>query len=356
MGVASAADIRAQYSQMPRQAVISESNPYTSKTGIGVEIEVERVRNHYDRLNDDIKLSEITPYWNVTTDGSLRDGGLEFVSWVGMNVQEVMEGVIRLNKLFQQFGCDFSPRCGLHVHFVFNGSTIESVKNFFMLYGLFENSIFSISGNRRTNKFCCPVRESHTGFAEFLQQDENKALIRDILRNGQKYLAFNYKPLGNYGTIEFRHHYGTGVAAVIGNWINTIDSMYAYAHNKTFDELKAEITSLNTISSYEAFAERVFGKLAQQFNQDDLRLDMREGCRFIKECLTVSDIQPAKQPAPPSFWDEVTINLTAQGVAQPAPQPVPNADALEARRLNIERERLMQQIRATTTTRTTRRT
>ncbi len=318
-GLLSPTQLREQFNNTTVQ--ISATNPHSDVNGIGVEIEVERVHAAYEGLSAAIKRREIEPYWKVTTDGSLRDGGLEFVSWVGMNLTEVMEGVYRLNALFKNCGWDFSPRCGLHVHFAFNGSSTDDIKNFFMLYGLFENCLFSISGKRQENKYCCPVRESNTQFQGILQSKDHKEMYKQ-LRFGQKYLAFNYKPLLSYGTIEFRHHYGTADPEVIGNWVETINCLYKYAHNKTFDEIKAEITELNTISSYGRYAEQVFGSRAKQFDESLLQLDMREGCLFIKECLTEVETNEESHPLAEAAMEGLRLMEAAPQQA-PRRRPAP---------------------------------
>jgi hypothetical protein len=166
---------------------------------IGIEVEVENCDSDPDGVIKDTKTGV---EWSVSTDGSLRNIGREFIS---NPIDGFNSAVSSFNNLIDQLdtmGVDYNKRCGIHFHFEvcklsdFRRRVI--VTNYLML----EKMIFSrIGRDRDMSNFCLPLL-NNDGDLRVLLQIFNKASI-DWGRY-HKYSALNLAPMGTLGTFEFR--------------------------------------------------------------------------------------------------------------------------------------------------------
>ena len=240
---------------------------------VGIEVEVENLPTWY--AGD--------PIWHVTVDGSLRNHGKEYISRPIRSTQ--IEFALRtLFKNLEQHNYKFSPRCSVHVHM--NARTLQPkhLRALLLLYLTFERSIFRFIGNNRDrNIHCVPLLDC------FLTNN-----IFDIV-DGQlppsvwmKYTALNLVPLGEKGTIEFRHMHGTDDITKLMTWINIILSLKVYAYKTPPELITERINSLNTTSQYRQFIVEVFGNLAGVFIDDvndKHNIEIEEGSSFVKKIL-----------------------------------------------------------------------
>jgi len=231
-----------------------EANPFENRfdivdknTYIGVEVEVENVQR-FERV--------VAPYWTMIEDGSLRNHGKEFIT-----------PPIRAWRIEHAFNClfnkalngdvDFSPRTSIHVHMNIRTLTKEQLKALVITYMVFEKVLFSFVGQDRYNSiFCVPLCEASVIRDLQYWLDHDQPLI-----DWKKYTALNLAPIGDKGTIEFRHHYGTKDIKQLTTWINVILSLKKFALRTSPEEIWTTIKELNTTSQYRLFGEQVFGAL-----------------------------------------------------------------------------------------------
>jgi hypothetical protein len=219
---------------------------------VGIEVEIENVQ------------TSIFPefYWKEKEDGSLRNYGREYTS-IPLRGNQIPYA---LDYLFNNLNINNKPecstRCSTHVHLNVRDMTPNQVKSLVALYSLFEKHFFHIAGTKReTSIFCVPLYKSNI----------KKATISNILEITQywpKYLALNLAPISGsndvakYGTIEFRHLYGTQDKAIIINWINNIFCLRKAAIQYDWETLREKIRTLNTSSEYYQLYSDVFGQYA----------------------------------------------------------------------------------------------
>ena len=84
----------------------------------GIEVEVEHVPN--PRIDG-------TTYWTMTTDGSLRNDGVEFVS-LPIRMDQI-EGALKQLQTNLPNDHEFSPRTSVHVHMNVRDMTITQINN-----------------------------------------------------------------------------------------------------------------------------------------------------------------------------------------------------------------------------------
>lgn len=228
---------------------IKEPFPWTTTQGlVGIEVEVENIRHSVPLM----------AYWDGKADGSLRNSGAEYVS-VPLQIKQIQSALQHLYatlKATNQY--DFSNRTSIHVHVNCRDMTQDQVYVFCLLYTLFEKHFYKVAGTRRLGSiFCVPVFRTN-----ILHQMQD--VIYKLSPSWHKYCGLNILPLVDnngqrgYGTIEFRHLYGTDDQTVICKWINDILCLRKMALKISKDELIDQIKSMNTTSSYMSLYHQVF--------------------------------------------------------------------------------------------------
>ena len=226
----------------------------TNDALVGIEVEVENMQNI---------LAPIQCYWSAKNDGSLRNNGVEFVSQplAPTQIQYALEHLYEV--LHSNNNPDFSNRTSIHVHLNCRDLTEDQTWNLVILYCLFEKHFYKFAGTRRLNSiFCVPVYRSN--ILKYLNQN-----IYHHAAEWSKYCGLNILPLnqnnitGCYGTIEFRHLYGTDNPQVIMTWINNILALRKMAMEMPKQELILLIEEMNTTSSYKWLYNQLFSPADQ---------------------------------------------------------------------------------------------
>jgi len=242
---------------------LSEKNTY-----IGIEVETENVRAF---------ISDHSPYWKITEDGSLRNNGREFVS-VPIKAFRVENALTSLFKYQINQDIEFTERTSIHIHMNVRTMTLEQLKTMILLYLVFEKALFRyVNAERYNNIFCVPLNE--TSFGENLTHlfHSDRLAI-----NWSKYTALNLCPIFEKGTIEFRHLHGTKDIPEIVNWINLILCLKKAALKNSSEYLWDKVRTLNTSSQYHEFANEIFGTFITNLDDRSLIEDMSSCVTYVK--------------------------------------------------------------------------
>lgn len=234
---------------------------------VGIEVEIE---------NADGGRMELNAAWQVTDDGSLRNGGREFIT----RPVKARDTPILLTHLFRQYlnteNCCFSPRTSVHVHLNVQDFEYDQLFSFVSLYSMFEKYLFQFVGRgRKNNIYCVPISES--------------SLITNLIeknpgRDWSKYTSLNLLPVATQGTVEFRHMHGTADVQKLCQWIGMITRLKSYVKSQNTKELRVLISSLSDKTDIFSLAAAVFGEYA-----DLLKLDNDFDVGPAKIILTSSD-------------------------------------------------------------------
>lgn len=282
-------------------------------TYLGIEVEIENV----------LKYNQVSPYWTMIEDGSLRNQGREFIT-PPIRAWRIEQA---LSTLFNQEinkDIDFSERTSIHIHMNIRTLTVKQLEALVVTYLVFEKVLFNYVGNDRYNNiFCVPIVETDIGENLFDLITNQKLNI-----DWQKYTALNLLPILQKGTIEFRHMNGTEDIKRIITWINLILSLKKFALQKSPEYIWERVSTLNTTSEYRLFGEEVFGEYIQLlWNQDyneavsDCITYVKQFCitnPFADELLNLDNNKPkdlsfttnaeeiAARPLNAAIWDEVS--------------------------------------------------
>ena len=172
---------------------------------IGLELEIEG-RNLINNSGDlfDITGPTTAARWLAKSDGSLRNGGIEYVLSVPCAVDETADLVKGLFKKFKSAGSriENSNRCSTHVHINVGEQRINVLTSILILWAVFEEQLIKWHGiNRTRNHFCLGFKDSNTTLNMWKTLLRHGQLPRE---EGGKYSALNILTLWRFGSFEFR--------------------------------------------------------------------------------------------------------------------------------------------------------
>lgn len=217
------------------------------KKRIGIEVEVENIRDiprNFDRC-----------LWTTHDDGSLRNGGIEFVT-LAVAGKEIPAAIYNLFDNLPK-DADFSERTSIHVHVNIREQTVDQLLTVLLLYITFERLLYQFAGSHRAkNIFCVPIQE--TRYPYILSDAFIHQSIPELIDKWKKYSGLNLRRIKDFGTLEYRHMEGHRDPIRLLRWINIILRLHRYARRNTFFDTYNEIRMLNTSSMYEHFTRQVF--------------------------------------------------------------------------------------------------
>lgn len=247
-------------------------------TLVGVEVEVENIEFPI----------VLNTMWNKHEDGSLRNNGVEYVThptsakYIPIAINSLYTGLNKKNKP------SFSDRTSIHCHINVQDMTMDQLKAFILLYLSIENLLYEYVGYKRKKSiFCVPL--SHSGYVGRLKAFFNSTTTREFSRSiteWHKYTGCNIIPVKSYGTVEFRHLYGTGSIDTIINWLNVLLTLKEYAMTANLEQLFKTIVDLNTSSEYEQYLNIILGRYRHILSFYDVQHKMEKDVTHIKTILT----------------------------------------------------------------------
>lgn len=257
---------------------------------IGLELEIENLINGgtwYESLSG--------PFWCVVEDGSLRPRGAswEFVSRPAQAGVALAE-TARLFETIKVNESNYTDRCSVHVHANVQHWTNEQLLNLALVYPVFEQVLFQFVNHhdapseqgycRDTNLYCIPwnhCRLNRRISERFVNEN------RQTLRGWEKYTALNLLPIGEHGTVEWRHMHGTCNMQKLTTWVDIICAIMKFCEENTLEDISRTIKILNDVSTYQQFFTAVLQNTLPYV--DEYRGKMSEGVLDAKFSLIVGN-------------------------------------------------------------------
>lgn len=245
---------------------------------VGIEIEVENIKTH----------PGLSPHWIMKPDGSLRNNGMEFVS-IPLQVKQIQ---IAVESLYLNLNAcnspDFSNRTSTHIHLNVRDMTRQQIETLIYMYCVFEKHFYSFAGHRRLNSiFCVPIFRTN-------MLNSIPEVLYSFSPVWHKYCGLNLLPLldhngtPGFGTIEFRHLYGTNNPREVLDWINNILCLRKAAMEIKLEDFLAEVRNMNTTSSYMSLYSQIFGEVGLRLSN---KQDFEECVSNLKRELWGKDFQ-----------------------------------------------------------------
>lgn len=160
----------------------------------------------------DVVSRQTNPFWRLTHDGSLRNGGVELITNGGLGGAKLFEAFERLARALETVQYDASFRCSTHMHINMLDFTIPQVVKFILTYCACEPILFKFCGEyRKSSNFCTPISESMPFHRKLISTMLDDCISSRVpARHAIKYTALNVLPLfptdrgAALGTVEFR--------------------------------------------------------------------------------------------------------------------------------------------------------
>lgn len=213
-----------------------EERPFPTDDNVGIEIELENIR-----LKKDITTGlYTTPLgWTIHTDGSLRNGGVEFVfdgpiSGYGITLR--LESLLSYIKEYK-LKPECSPRTSVHVHVDARDLEERDVFKWLMIYCIYEPLLFeAFAPERAESNFCVPIYNS------LISQDTISYLkayswgyffkLAPGVNEHRRYAAVNLVALNKFSSLEFRHLSGTFKPKPIIDWVSALLSLKGWVRKE----------------------------------------------------------------------------------------------------------------------------
>lgn len=185
--------------------------------------------------------------WTAVSDGSLSDGGREYVSQPVYG-QQAIDSVRSMCAALRAGDCHVDATCGYHLHVDASQADESRVARFVQLAKRLERWAFSTQPkSRQTSNYCDKLPYSAVA-ANRDNLEEIAYHHGDPMRKDQKYNAARYSWVNLHswyfrGTIEIRCHAGTIVCAKVLNWAEVWSKVW---HATESAELSDRIARLIT--------------------------------------------------------------------------------------------------------------
>jgi Putative amidoligase enzyme. len=180
-----------------------------SADAVGVELELEG----FTARSIEEAQRHLHPLWTTTSDGSLRNGGVELITNGGLGGEQLHAAFERVHALLERINYDASWRCSTHMHINMRDFTVNQVVRFMLVYAACEPVLFAHCGKfRYSSNFCVPIADSLPFHKKLISRlYDNVVKTRNAAQATVKYTAMNFQPLFGdgrnrpaLGTVEFR--------------------------------------------------------------------------------------------------------------------------------------------------------
>lgn len=217
----------------PTRRLFRADDSYPIADGVvGIEIEMENMPMYRVQGNE---------FWDVVSDGSLRNNGLEFVS-KPLFGEDIGVALGLFNEEVEKNSPVISSRCGLHVHLDVTAFTTDDLLSLCVAVALVEDALYKYVGiERKDNIYCLPMANTDNilPYLNSIKYGRDRSAIRDAIKKTHKYSGFNILPILNQGSVEFRYHAGTLSVDVITKWIKILQHIVLISTRYTAQDLVA---------------------------------------------------------------------------------------------------------------------
>lgn len=274
------------------------STQLVSNSNVGIEIELEGIpKSVYEHTFS---------YWRIDNDGSLRDGGAEFVFRQPLAGIDVENALTEFSKYLSSLRVKpvTSDRTSVHVHLDIRDLTINQLFNLIVIYAFIEKPLMKMCGSSRMdNNYCVPLYKINSD--NFLYRigrlNDERQFTDGVYSFGEseRYSACNLASIAKYGSIEFRGLHGTYDTTEILDWINII-LMIKQAAISVEDSFCRDIhNNISKMGAVEVlhhlFKADMLSKLKVS-SVNELRNDLLSSISTVQDIMFNYTIMSAKQP------------------------------------------------------------
>lgn len=204
----------------------------------GIELELEDI--DYGRV-------ESIPWnhWNNHGDGSLQEGGREFVLAGPRGGNQL---IAALDEFYQaDIDATNGLRTSTHIHINASDLSVGELRTMLVVSYTVEAALFRwIGENRKWCGYAMPLTEMPSArLRNLLTADRLRSMLQSITpsRNNDRYYGVNVGLIAKHGTVEYRHFPGKPERAELEEWLDFVRAMKSAGQALPFPELGERIES-----------------------------------------------------------------------------------------------------------------
>jgi len=251
------------------------------KGDVGLELEMEGTRLPNEANVSSFSSSKLGRRWTVHPDGSLRNGGVEYVLDQPCLEEEVPEMVDALFKVFDvnKTTLDLTQRTSTHVHINVSSMRANTLTSYLVLWYIFEEALVNWCGESRAgNLFCLRGKDS-----SFIPEQWASALKNGSFKfpNDYKYSSLNLGAFSRFGSFEFRSLRGCESPKLVIDWTRLLMALRKEAETE-YDNPSRIVEIMSAESP-----DMMFRNLCDKYSLTDFCdevLNLPENIDFNKMC------------------------------------------------------------------------
>lgn len=203
-------------------------NPYPDRH-IGIEVELEgSLFGSSSRLVN----------WNVKPEGSLRNGGMEYVLRTPMNIAKLEPAYQEFDMLMSKSKPLATIRCSTHIHISVMDFTLTQIYNAMVGWYFLENLLVRTQpANRQGNLFCLRLSDAEEIAISIKDSIEYHDGIYTFHPERNRYAALNLCAITKFGSFEFRFLEAMTTSKAIDRWVKILYRLVNTAKNFKPSEL-----------------------------------------------------------------------------------------------------------------------
>lgn len=229
----------------------------------------------------EIETSSFSPYdvpsirsWASTTDGSLRNFGIEYLLKSPKNYEQIPNALTELSEALKDITFCNDSYCSVHIHMNVKSFTMVQALNLICLWYLFEDLLVNYCGpDRDGNVFCLKNKQAEFGYFSIvraLERDRLSNLFLHFNEDTFKYGALNLSSISIRGSLEVRtlgEVNDMRTLSQVQEWVNILDKIYVAAkmYNTPSDIIEHFEKSTNFLND---IFKDCTEKLTDKFNED----------------------------------------------------------------------------------------
>ena len=216
----------------PQVASTVPCDELPSCTRVGIELELEGVTSTSRGAN--------LTYWQAVEDGSLRDGGVEYIFREPLGGQDVVDAIDEVTTFFRRKRYTTGYRTSTHVHVDVRDMDQEAFGKYVLLYVCFEEALLDYCGKRRRDSvFAVPVMDSAYLLRRYhTLMNPRRRSSPFAVAGTARYSAMNPESVAKFGSLEFRSHGGCVDRDRLIEWVSILLHMQQCAEESEGDNLE----------------------------------------------------------------------------------------------------------------------
>lgn len=269
---------------LPHKADIrtyAKGTQFNSSALVGIEVELEK----YTSTPPELK------YWRAEHDGSLREGGIEFVLRQPLTGIDLELAVQELNDHVLCADYEVNRRCSTHVHIDARDISVQHLRAMVFVYMMVERLIYDmVNPDREDSFYCRPLYDSLLHRKQIAH-----ALDCVVFDDCPRYSGLNLRSLAVYGSLEFRMKEGLSKDHDLIKWVKAL--MYLKSGTKQYADMElSDILKMYSTNTAESIIRAVFGDLSDELIAKGNYNDTLKPCmRSAQDLILFTNGDPVQQ-------------------------------------------------------------